>query len=40
MKKTCVSLIGAPTDVGAGLAGTRMGPEALMERAEGEPPAT
>ena len=29
MKKTCVSLIGAPTDVGAGLAGTRMGPEAL-----------
>ena len=29
MRKARVSLIGAPTDIGAGTAGTRMGPEAL-----------
>ena len=29
MSKARVSLIGAPTDIGAGTAGTRMGPEAL-----------
>lgn len=29
MNTTCVSLIGAPTDIGAGMLGARMGPEAL-----------
>ena len=29
MERTSVSLIGAPTDVGASVIGTRMGPEAL-----------
>ena len=29
MNASRVSLIGAPTDVGAGMPGTRMGPEAL-----------
>ena len=29
LSKQCVSLIGAPTDVGAGVLGARMGPEAL-----------
>ena len=29
MNKTAVSLIGAPTDIGAGTTGSRMGPDAL-----------
>ena len=29
MNKTAVSLIGAPTDIGAGTPGSRMGPDAL-----------
>ena len=29
MNNTCVSLIGAPTDIGAGMLGAGMGPEAL-----------
>ena len=29
MNKTSVSLIGAPTDIGAGTPGSRMGPDAL-----------